>query len=105
MSEETETLPADPPMPYGDMVLDISRRLTLLSDAILSPHGSLSLRLEAMAAAELRHHEAQTTMFRAALDELLEIRKRTEDLEQDARDHELAIRVLQSDSRNGIPVQ
>lgn len=104
--DELETkMPPDPAVPEWDMILDISRRLTAMSDALHSPSGSLSLRLEQMENKAVARHSEMMSALKKIADEFLEMRETIRTAESDILDLEADVRLLQSDARGGAQVQ
>lgn len=83
MSEHTDTerLPLAGKLPEKDILVEIFDRITLLSDELNDPDGLLCVKLAAVEKRAAERHEEIKAMFQRALDEVLDVRARQDDVE------------------------
>lgn len=91
---DPDHFPHDAKMPKTDILLDIFRRLTDMSDAIHHPQGTLQLRLQAQEEMNNRRNAAQMSILSKILAEVMAIKAHLTDVEDTVEIHGAQLTLL-----------
>ena len=92
---EPDEMPVDPKMPHGDMLLEIFRRISDLSDSLHSTHGVLQVSLKEHNKLADKRHMMQMNVLRKILSEVLEIKASLADVSETVYVHDAKLTLME----------